>query len=69
MNWINAALKELFSLFVDDVRFTISIVIWIGIGTLVVPKLSIATAWLAPVLFLGCAVVLIVSVWTAARSQ
>jgi len=68
MNWIKAALLELFSLFVDDVRFTLAIVIWIGFTILVMPKLPIEIRWDAPLLFLGCAIILVVSAWRAARA-
>jgi len=67
MNWINAALGELFALFVDNVRFTIAILAWIAFATLELPKLSITISWDAPLLFLGCAIILVVSVWRAAK--
>ena len=68
MNWLAAALRELFSLFVDDVRFTVAIVIWIAFGTLGLPQLPVDPGWDAPLLFLGCAVILVVSAWRAARA-
>lgn len=67
MNWMGAALRELFSLFVDDVRFTVAIVIWVAFGTLGVPQLPVDPGWDAPLLFLGCAAILVVSAWRAAR--
>jgi len=67
MNWINAALGELFALFVDNVRFTVAILAWIAFGTLELPKLSINMGWDAPLLFLGCAIILVISVWRAAK--
>lgn len=68
MNWLGASLRELFSLFVDDVRFTVAIVIWIAFATLGLPRLPVAPGWDAPLLFAGCAVILVVSAWRAARS-
>ena len=68
MNWLGAALCELFSLFVDDVWFTVAIVIWIAFGTLGLPQLPVDPGWDAPLLFLGCAVILVVSAWRAARA-
>ena len=56
MNWLGAALRELFSLFVDDVWFAVAIVIWIAFGTLGLPQLPVDPGWDAPLLFLGCAV-------------
>ena len=68
MNWLNAALGELFSLFVDDVWFSVAILVWVAFGTLQLPKLPINLNWDAPILFLGCAVILLVSAWRAARA-
>ena len=68
MNWLGAALRELFSLIVDDVWFTVAIVIWIAFGTLGLPQLPVDPGWDAPLLFLGCAVILVVSAWRAARA-
>jgi hypothetical protein len=67
MKWIKAALAELFSLFVDDVWFSIAILSWIALGILEVPNLPIDPDWDAPLLFTGCAVILMVSTWRAAR--
>lgn len=67
MSWLSAALRELFSLFVDDAEFTAAIVIWIGVETLGLPRLSIDAGWQAPLLFLGCAVILVGSAWRAGR--
>jgi len=69
MSWLKAALRELLSLFVDDVWFTVAIVIWIALGTIQLPKLPVEPSWDAPLLFLGCAIILAVSVWRAARSH
>ena len=68
MKWLGAALRELFSLFVDDVRFTVAIVIWIVFGTVGLPQLPVDPSWDAPLLFLGCAAILVVSAWRAARA-
>ena len=68
MNGLSAALREIFSLFIDDVRFTVAIVIWIAFGTLGLPALPVDPGWDAPLLFLGCAVILVISAWRAARA-
>ena len=68
MNLLRAALREILLLFVDDVRFTVAIVIWVAFGTLGVPQLPVDPAWDAPLLFFGCAVILVVSAWQAARA-
>lgn len=69
MTWIQAALSELFSLFVDDVWFSVSILFWIGYGIFELPKLPIDIGWDAPLLFLGCAVILLVSTWRTAKAK
>jgi len=69
MSWLSAAVKELFSLFVDDVQFTIAILVWIAFGAIELPKLPIDVSWDAPLLFVGCAVILVVSAWRAAREN
>lgn len=68
MNWVTTALRELFSLFVDDIRFTIAILIWLAIATLGLPHSPIPEGWQGAVLLLGCAVILIFSAWQAAKS-
>jgi len=67
MKWLGSALRELFSLFVDDVWFTLALVVWVTFGILGLPKLPIGSGWDAPLLFLGCAIILVVSTWRAAR--
>ncbi|MFQ5785644.1 MAG: hypothetical protein ACE5H8_12590 [Alphaproteobacteria bacterium] len=69
MRWLSAAARELLSLFVDDVPFTLAIVAWIAVGTLALPRLAIGAGWNAPLLFLGFAVILLVSVTSAARGR
>ena len=69
MNWLRAALGELFALFVDDVRFTVAIIIWVGFATMGLPRLPVDPGWSAPLLFLGCAVILVASAWRAGRPE
>ncbi len=67
MNWLISAIRELFSLFVDDVYFALALVVWIGFGTLVLPYMGLGQGWNGPLLFLGFAAIFVVSVWNAAR--
>ncbi|HER26119.1 MAG TPA: hypothetical protein ENI69_03320 [Rhodospirillales bacterium] len=69
MGWINAAIGQLFSLFVDDVWFSLGIIAWIAFGTLQLPKLPVGPGWDAPLIFLGCAVILVFSTWRTARAS
>jgi hypothetical protein len=50
------------------VRFTLAILVWIAVGTLGLSRLPLDLAWDAPLLFLGCAVILVLSAWRAARA-
>ncbi|TNE40888.1 MAG: hypothetical protein EP348_01570 [Alphaproteobacteria bacterium] len=59
MNWITAAIKELFSLFVDDVRFTIALLIWTGFAILILPRLIPASPWQGILFFAGIALILL----------
>ncbi|MGH6945035.1 MAG: hypothetical protein ACREH6_12545 [Geminicoccaceae bacterium] len=68
MKWPEALARELLGLFVDDVPFTLGIVAWVAIGALGLPQLAIDGYLRAPILFLGCGLILVVSTrWTARR--
>ncbi len=67
MNWLSTAAKEIFSLFVDDVPYSLAIIAWIIAGTLLLPLLSLGTEILAGILFLGFALILLVSVLLTAK--
>ncbi len=70
MNWLNTALREIFSLFVDDVPYSLAIVAWIIAGTLLLPALSLGREIQAGLLFRGFALILLISVLlTAKRSH
>jgi len=67
MNWLSTAAKEIFSLFVDDVPYSLAIIAWIITGTLLLPLLSLGTEILAGILFLGFALILLISVLLTAK--
>ena len=67
MNWIKSAAKELFSLFVDDVPYTLALIVWIIVATVLLPSLHLGAALAAGILFLGFAGILLVSVLMTAR--
>jgi hypothetical protein len=69
MAWLKTALQELFGLFVDDVPFTIAILVWLAVVSLLLPTFLSDTRWDAAVLFLGCALILVESVNRAARRR
>lgn len=62
MIWLKSAARELFGLFVDDVPFTGAILAWLGIGSLLLPRMVISRIWDAPLLSIGCIIILVESV-------
>jgi hypothetical protein len=58
---------KVLGLFVDDGSLAISILVWIFALHLLAPIVSIEQTWAAPVLFLGCAAILIENVLRASR--
>ena len=61
MSWVKAILREVFGLFFDDIRFALTIVVWLLIVGLALPRLEIAPAWTGLLLFLGLAGILLES--------
>ncbi len=59
--------RKVFGLFVDDGSLALSILVWIFALHVVAPIVFIEQTWAAPVLFLGCAGILIENVLRAAR--
>jgi hypothetical protein len=59
--------RKLFGLFVDDGSLALSILVWIFALHVVAPIVSIEQTWAAPVLFLGCAGILVENVLRASR--
>jgi len=69
MNRITDVLQELFGLFVEDGSLAIAIVVWICIAAFLFPHLPGGSAWRAPALFLGLALLLFENVLRSARKQ
>jgi|LNAP01.1.fsa_nt_gb hypothetical protein len=59
---IGGILREFFGLFIDDGWFAASLVIWCGFCGFALPRLPIPADAQAPLLFLGCALILCISV-------
>jgi hypothetical protein len=68
-SWFIGALRELFGLFVDDVPFTVAILIWLTIAALGLPQIGVTPAWYAPLLFFGFAAILIGGAVATARRK
>ena len=67
MNALGASLRELWGLFVEDPRFTLALVIALGIAIVVVPAVHLRPDARGPVLFALLAVALVENVLHAAR--
>ena len=61
-----SAMRELWSLFVDDGALALALVLWCGCATWGFPLLGAKPAIRAPLLLVGCLVILVVDVLGAA---
>jgi hypothetical protein len=69
VGWIKNIFGELFGLFVDDGRFALSILVWLGVVRLVLPKLGIMENARGIVLFMGLGIILIESTIRYSRGK
>ncbi len=67
MRWFRAIWSEFIGLFVDDGSLALAILVWIGVAWLLLPRLGLPADWLAPVLFIGLALILMESALRRAR--
>jgi len=61
MSWLRSIAQEVFGLFVDDLAFAGSILVWLAIVIFVVPRVVSGREWGAAALFAGMALILIES--------
>jgi hypothetical protein len=59
MRWLRTIITEIFGLFVEDGRFALAILIWLGAVWLALARLALPPTWGAIVLFAGLAAVLV----------
>ena len=67
MKWIGMIVREVFGLFVDDGSFAVAILVWLALVGLGLPRLGIAVGWDGLILFIGLALILVVSAAQRAR--
>lgn len=60
--------RELYGLFVEDGRYTLAILVWVALLGLAAHVLPGASHWGAPCLFLGLALLLVLTVWSSGRA-
>ena len=69
MNWLRNILREIYSLFVDDVTFALAILLWLAINRWVMPHLNIPARISGILLFVGLAFILVESVARYSRRK
>jgi hypothetical protein len=69
MNLILTALTEVWGLFVDDGLLALGLVIWCAVTRWALPAIAAPQAIRAPLLFVGCLLILIVDVLITARRR
>jgi hypothetical protein len=69
VRWIKNILREVFSLFVDDGKFALAILVWLGIVRLVLPHVGITQSARGIVLFAGLGIILIESTTRYSRGK
>jgi CHASE2 domain-containing sensor protein len=69
MSWLNTVWSELIGLFVDDGRFAIVIVLWLGACWLALPHLELPPPLPPAILFAGLVVILVESAMRLARTS
>jgi hypothetical protein len=69
MGWLKSITREVFGLFVEDGSFAISILAWVVVAVVLLPRIAQAVRWAGPALFAGLAVILIESVLRYSRRR
>ena len=67
MKWLKLIVTELLALFIDDGRYALNILVWVGVQWLLLPHLALPGTWRAPLLAAGLLVILFVGVVRRAR--
>jgi uncharacterized membrane protein YhaH (DUF805 family) len=67
MNAVRTTLRELWGLFVDDGSLALALILWCIAAGLILPRVLWMADWNAPILFLGCLVILLSNVAVAVR--
>lgn len=68
MRWLKKILRELFGLFVDDGKFALAILLWLGFARLLLPRLGVVQTMEGIFLFAGLGIILVESTIRYSRS-
>lgn len=69
MNAFRIALAELWGLFVEDATLTIGTLACVALAAFVIPRISIAAYWRAPIFFALVVAMLLENVYRGARES
>jgi hypothetical protein len=69
VHWIRSIFREVFGLFVDDGRFAVAILVWLGVVRLVLSHLTIMQSVKGIILFAGLGIILIESTIRYSRGK
>ena len=69
IHWLRTIVRETVGLFVDDGRFAVVIVAWLGVSWIVLPHVVASSAWRCGILFMGLGLILFESSVRHARSR
>lgn len=69
MRWLKIIFTEIFSLFVDDGSFAITILVWLGVAGTMFAHTNMPSAAKGPILFAGLAAILMESAVRRARPK
>jgi hypothetical protein len=69
MNILITAMRELWGLFVDDGSLALALLVWCALAGLGLPQLMLPAEWNAPILFVGCIVILVANVTVGTRAR
>jgi membrane protein implicated in regulation of membrane protease activity len=69
MRAVQAVLREIAGLFVDDGSLAALILLWLAVVWLVLPRLEIVAQWRGPIMVAGLLVLLVLSAWRFARKR
>ncbi|TAN04571.1 MAG: hypothetical protein EPN36_08295 [Rhodanobacteraceae bacterium] len=67
MGWLKTIATELWGLFVEDGRYALTIVVWLALVWLALPRLDLGRGWNAVILAIGLLLILLEGTLRGAR--
>ena len=69
MGWLKTIATELWGLFVEDGRYALTIVAWLALAWLALPRLDLGRGWNAIILAIGLLLILLEGTLRGARRE